>query len=338
MAHDPFDDSLLPYDLDAFDPKAPQKPRSAARAAVLSAAAFVYDGRGLTLDQFQAYVNTYDFGTVPPDHVVFHHTANPDASWAPLSADPKTKWDRNEAGMSDSQIRVKRERQLDAIKNYYVSLDWNAGPHLFVDDRFIWIFTPMNTVGIHAKWGNSFRSFQKLHYSIGIEVIGYYGNRVWPPAVARLVGGAVRALQARLQTFQLRSMYLDPPSKPGMKIVNGQQVCAHPERLAFGGLASHRDYNKPECPGTAITEAFYLSVVQLDGVVDEFARWGPIGKPTGAATGFAVPRAWLVNKKLGACVIPETYSPSEKYSVTEFQAGIITYLKARNTTIVEMFT
>lgn len=70
---------------------------------------------------------------------------------------------------------------------------------------------------------------------------------------------------------------------------------------------------------------------------DPWEAWGPIGKPTGAATGFAVPRAWLVNKRLGACVIPETYSLSGKYSVTEFQAGVIVYFKARGETKVELF-
>lgn len=252
MIHDPDDDSLLPYDADAFDPKAPQKPRP----AVLSDA-FAYDGRGMHLDQFEAYVKTYDFGKVAPDHVIFHHTAIPDTLAAPIGSDPSTKWDRNEAGLSDDQIRIKRKRQLDALRNYYISLGWNAGFHLAIDDRFIWLFTPMDTVGIHAKWGNSFRAHGKLHYSIGIEAIGYYEHRVWPAPVASLVGGAVRALAARLG-IALEYMY--PVHKPGMKVVKGVQICANPARLKFGGLASHRDYNKPQCPGAAITEAFYVNV------------------------------------------------------------------------------
>ena len=38
--------------------------------------------------------------------------------------------------------------------------------------------------------------------------------------------------------------------------------CLHPERLTWGGIASHRDYNKPECPGRAITESYYIDVLQ----------------------------------------------------------------------------
>ncbi len=253
--YDPFDDTLLPFESDAHDPRAPQKPAP----AVLGEAAFAYIGQGLALDQFQAYVQTYDFGKTPPDSVVFHHTANPDTSYAPLSASPATKWDRHEAGFSSDQVRAKRKRQMDGLMAYYRdTLGWTAGPHLFIDDRFIWLFTPMYDVGIHAKWGNSFRAFGKLHYSVGIEVVGYYEHAQWPAPVQALVGGAVRAIQKRLGTFQME--YLYPTAKPGMKIVKGQQVCANPALLRFGGLSSHRDFNKPECPGKAITEAFYVGV------------------------------------------------------------------------------
>ena len=247
-------DNLLPFDGDAYDPGAPKK----SVPAVLGDDPFPYDGRGLTLPQFEAHVLSYDFGRVPPDFVVFHHTAVPDASWAPYTGNVATQWDRGEAGLSDDEIRIKRKRQLDGLQKYYASLGWNAGPHLFVDDRFIWLMTPMYYIGIHAKWGNSFRAFQRLHYSIGIEVIGYYGKVTWPPAVSLLVGRAVRALQKRLGTFDLK--YLYPVAKPGMVVVGDTQRCAHPERLRYGGLSSHRDYNKPQCPGDAITEDFYTGV------------------------------------------------------------------------------
>lgn len=71
--------------------------------------------------------------------------------------------------------------------------------------------------------------------------------------------------------------------------------------------------------------------------VDPFEKWGPIGHPTGASQGFATPRAWLVNQALGACVAPETYSASGRYSVTEFEGGLIIYCKARNVALVEKF-
>lgn len=70
---------------------------------------------------------------------------------------------------------------------------------------------------------------------------------------------------------------------------------------------------------------------------DPFAEWGEIGKPSGAAAGFAIPRAWLVNKRLGRCVQAETYSASGRYSVAEFEGGLVYYLKARNVALVELF-
>lgn len=235
---------LLPYDADSFDPAAPQKPRP----AVLGAPSFAYIGEARTVEQFASYCASYHFGSTPPDFVVIHHTANPDASWAPLSSNPKTKWDRSEAGATEAQIKVKRKAQLDGVMRYYRdTMGWLAGPHLFVDERWIWLFTPMYDVGIHAKAGNSYRdSKKKLHYSIGVEVIGYYEKQVWSPAVARNVGMALAILRKRLGTFSL-------DYRPGPTNTPAAHV---------GSLSSHRDYNKPACPGKAITEQYYCGVAQ----------------------------------------------------------------------------
>jgi hypothetical protein len=245
---------LLPHDTDAYDPRAPQKPQP----ATLGSDAFAYIGTPLNVLQFQTYISSYDFGSIPPDYIVLHHTANPAASWAPLANAPN--WDRAESGLPDDLIRAKRKHQLDGIMAYYRdSLGWTAGPHLFIDERYIWLFSPMSEVGIHAKWGNSFKQAGVLHYSIGIEVVGNYDRVVWPADVIRNVRGAVQALQHRLGTFALR--YLYPTNKPGMVGVGTAQKCAHPDRLRFGGIASHRDFNKPACPGSAITEQFYIAAL-----------------------------------------------------------------------------
>lgn len=238
---------ILPYDDDSFDPLSPQKPTPATLGAD-----FAYIGKALTVPEFKAYLHSYNFGTVPPDTVVLHHTAVPTLA----------QWTTSEAGLSESAIHDKRLQQLGNIKNFYQNVQhWNAGPHIFIDDKYIYLFTPMYQVGIHAKWGNSFRSFGRLHYSIGIEMIGDYSKQVWPPAVARNVRGCVLSLHARLRTFELRYLYGDRATKPGMTGTGANQKCLHPERLAYGGIASHRDFNKPACPGAAITEEFYMSVI-----------------------------------------------------------------------------
>lgn len=193
---------------------------------------FLYMGQGLKADQFTAYVQDYEFGSKPPTFVVLHHTSIPDASWASAG---RNIWDKNEAGKSEEQIYQKRLRQLAGIKNYYQNtLGWSRGPHLFIDDRWIWLFTPMYYQGIHAAAGNG----TALNYSIGIEVVGHYTSVRWPKPIEDLVGHAVVTLQRKLRTFELIH-------RPGP-----------------GAVSSHRDYNKPACPGDAVTNSYYLGVLR----------------------------------------------------------------------------
>ncbi|MDQ2998832.1 MAG: hypothetical protein M3R61_17510, partial [Chloroflexota bacterium] len=101
-----------------------------------------------------------------------------------------------------------------------------------------YLFTPLASIGIHAAAGNSTHVAGKLKYGVGIEVIGHYANVQWPAEVARNVGFVAATLQRRLKTFELRR---------GAK---------------WSDLNSHRQFNKPSCPGAAITEAYYVKVCQ----------------------------------------------------------------------------
>ncbi len=242
----------LPFE-DGADVATPQKP-----GAGTLGVQFAYIGRGLTLPQFDAYVRTYRFGTTPPDYIVLHHTAIPSASWARYPSG--AVWDANEDRLSEQQVYEKRLRQLDSLMRYYRDTKgWSAGPHLFVDDKWIWLFTPMYEVGIHAAQGNSYRdSAKRLHYSIGIEVIGYYEKVRWPPAVAQNVAAAVASLKHQLHTFD----YIDKPWA--------------------GGIGAHRMYNKPQCPGAAIVPSYYLPLFR--------AADGPPPRPMHAETHYRVRR------------------------------------------------
>lgn len=208
---------------------------------------FAYIGEAKTGQQFIDYVHSYDFGSVPPTFVVIHNTAAPDASWAPLNGNPSTKWDRNEAGLSSDQIKAKRKPQLDAIKNYYVGLGWESGPHLFIDERWIWLFTPMYDLGTHAKSGNAYHDAAgQLHYSIGIETVGYFQHNGWPDSMQKLLQIAVQSIQSRLKNFDI--VYHSAP-------VN--EPAAHDHSISF-----HRDYNKPGCPGAIITPDYAIPILQ----------------------------------------------------------------------------
>jgi hypothetical protein len=231
----------LPFDRDAADDSRRVDPVDPSR--------FLFLGQGLTAEEFAAYVRSYDFGTVPPDFVVLHHTAIPCTRQAAYPG--AAAWDAGEDGLSPDAIKSRRGAKLAGIKEHYRTdraLLWDRGPHLFIDDRWIWLFTPMREIGIHAREGNSYREGGRLHYSIGIEVVGYYEHVRWPEAVERLVAAAIHALRDRLDTFEIRYA--------------GNA----------GAISSHRDYNKPQCPGAAITEDYYISAIRN-------------GRPRLAATG-----------------------------------------------------
>lgn len=197
------------------------------------AAPFCYIGRGLTLDGFVDYVNAFDFGAHPPTFVVLHHTSLPDASWGKLKTG---SWDAGELGLSSELIYRKRLGQLTAVMRYYARKSWDRGPHLFIDDRWIWLFSPMDGPGIHARTGNG----TETSFSVGIEVVGHFAKKRWPKTIETLVGGAVATLQRKLGTFEL----------------------AHAH--GAGGLSSHREWGKPACPGEAITDDYWLNVIQRE--------------------------------------------------------------------------
>jgi N-acetylmuramoyl-L-alanine amidase len=209
--------------------------------------AFAYIGQAKTGQEFIDYVAGYDFGSVPPSFVVIHNTYSPDASWAPISTNQASWWDRNEAGLSADQIKAKRKPQLDSIMVYYRDTKhWTTGPHLFIDERWIWLFTPMYDVGTHAASGNSYHDASgQLHYSIGIETVGYFQSHGWPEAMQKLLQIAVQTLRDRLKNFDI--VYTSAPdNRPDL----------HDHQISF-----HNDYNKPECPGAVITPTYAIPIL-----------------------------------------------------------------------------
>lgn len=196
---------------------------------------FLWIGRGLRLYEFESYVESYQFGSLPPTFVVLHHTAVPGTVYANNGG---WLWDVNEDGLSEDAIYRKRLGQLVNIRTFYESLGWKKGPHLFIDERWIWLFTPMYNQGIHAAGGNGTIHDGGKDYSIGIEVVGNYSQKRWPLAIETNVAGAVWALHNKLQTFALL-LGVGP-----------------------GFISGHRDYNKPSCPGDAIEDAYYMGVIR----------------------------------------------------------------------------
>ena len=73
-------------------------------------------------------------------------------------------------------------QQMLNLASYYEGLGWHAGPHLFVDDKAIWVFSPLNLLGVHSPSWN--------HESYGVEQLGEYETEEYGGSVR---GSAVRA-------------------------------------------------------------------------------------------------------------------------------------------------
>lgn len=103
---------------------------------------------GLSFDatSFDVYAKALVWTSWRPSFLVVHNTAIPN-----LAQRPK--------GFTKQHIQ-------NLVGYYRDTQGWSAGPHLFIDDHQIWVFTPLTTTGRHSPSFNP--------YAIGIEMLGDY--------------------------------------------------------------------------------------------------------------------------------------------------------------------
>lgn len=118
-------------------------------------------GLSFTADEFDAYCHSLRWDSWRPSFIVLHHTAAPSLAQRPH-------------GLTRTHIA-----NLEAY--YRDQKGWSAGPHLFVDDRQIWVFTRLTVSGVHSP------SWNKL--ALGIEMLGDYAREAFDKGR----GGKVRA-------------------------------------------------------------------------------------------------------------------------------------------------
>jgi hypothetical protein len=145
-------------------------------------------GKGFTQDGFSAYVAS--LGTPPDwvDFVVLHNTAVPTlADWHKVSG----------------------EKRMVGLADYYRNVQhWSAGPHLFVADDLIWVFTPLKEHGVHSPSWNS--------VAWGVEMVGDYATEAFDSgAGAKVRDNAVHAVAvlskwAHLDSSSMRLHKEDP--------------------------------------------------------------------------------------------------------------------------------
>lgn len=162
--------------------------------------------RKLSLNEFKAYISSFNFAPLNPTKIVLHHT------WRPTTQE----W--------------KGQKSINGLKSFYEGKGWSAGPHLFIGEDGIWLFSPLNNTGIHSGEGNT--------KSIGIEIVGDYDNQQWAGKTKENVIGAVKALMIKL----------------GIKA---------------DGIHFHRDYSTKSCPGNAITKEWVLNLLKSDPALDK---------------------------------------------------------------------
>lgn len=103
-------------------------------------------GNSYTTSDFDSYCHELQWNAWRPSFVVLHNTAIPSLAQRPNG--------------------FTRQHINNLVGFYRDKQGWRAGPHLFVDDKQIWVFTPLTFSGTHSPNWNK--------VALGIEMLGDY--------------------------------------------------------------------------------------------------------------------------------------------------------------------
>lgn len=105
-------------------------------------------GLSFSSKEFDTYCHALQWNAWRPSFIVLHNTAVPTLANRPN-------------GLSKNHID-------NLVKYYRDDRKWSAGPHLFIDDHKIWVFTPLTMSGIHSPTWNKI--------ALGVEMLGNYAS------------------------------------------------------------------------------------------------------------------------------------------------------------------
>lgn len=135
--------------------------------------------------------------------------------------------------------RVPGPTRMKALERYYRDeKGWSAGPHLFVADDFIWVFTPLTTHGVHAPSWND--------VSWGVETVGDWNTEQVPPPLYLNTVIALAALHRKIgaSPSTMRFHREDPLTThkvcPGSNLQKGPLIQAVGARLIAAGSGSYQ--------------------------------------------------------------------------------------------------
>jgi hypothetical protein len=174
-------------------------------------------GRGFTIPDFNQYLGTVVLSNWRPQFVVVHNTFVP---------------------RLDQWHSVPGEQRMMGLQSYYRDqMQWSAGPHLFVADDLIWVFTPLNTPGVHSPSWNAI--------SWGVELVGDYSTEAFAAAVRDNAVAAVAGLHqlAGLDPNELHLHREDPKTThkqcPGQNVVKADLIQWISDKLAADNPGEH---------------------------------------------------------------------------------------------------
>jgi hypothetical protein len=108
-------------------------------------------GNSFSPVDFDAYCHDLQWNAWRPSFIVLHNTAIPSLAQRPN-------------GLT--------RQHISGLETFYRDTQkWKAGPHLFIDDKQIWVFTPLTLSGTHSP------SWNKL--ALGFEMLGNYENEAF---------------------------------------------------------------------------------------------------------------------------------------------------------------
>ena len=167
------------------------------------------DGRVMSPEEFVHYVEGLHIADPQPTRVFLHHT------WRPT----RETWRGHETILG---MKAYYERQIWEDRYGNLHEGWNAGPHLFVADDGIWLFSDLAHDGV-GVYGHNYRTRH-------LEMVGNYDDELPQGATLENTVAALGILHERL----------------GLDI----------QQLNF-----HRDYSTKTCPGRAVTRAWIIPQV-----------------------------------------------------------------------------
>ncbi len=168
------------------------------------------DGRVMSASEFVAYIEGLEMPEPLPTRFFLHHTWKPTReSWRGHSTILAMKRYYEQQLWRDAQGRLRE--------------GWTEGPHLFVADDGIWLFSDIRFDGV-GVYGHNYRTRH-------LEMVGDYDNELPSGATLRNTIVALGVLHEKL----------------GLDIRN---------------LCFHRDYSSKSCPGWAVQKEWIIPHVE----------------------------------------------------------------------------